>query len=250
MVEQQVVRIHMQDRPGALSQICLALASHDVNIVHLDVVSAGEGTVVDDFVLEGKAPGDIARAVKSFLAGISVASLPGEPSEPLMEFGAAIARMGASPDQNSALDEMARGAGRFLRADQALVLRLKPGTGRLMSPVAGLPDIDGGEPFAGRALLAPPMAATFPGESDWAPVAFRTALGAAQVALAPAASLGIIVLSRHANIPFAPGELKRLALYATVGAALLSGSHEAIATPMMMSDRLPDSAITEPIAAA
>jgi hypothetical protein len=250
MPEKQVIRIHMHDRPGALSQICLALASHDVNIVHLDVVSSGDGTVVDDLVLEGKSAGDIARAVKSFLGGVTIASLPSETSEPMIEFGTAIARMGSSPNAISALDEMARGAGRFLRADRALALRLKPGSGRLMSSIAGIPDIAAIEPFAGRALFAPAAVSTFSGECEWAPPAFRAALGAAQVALAPASTLGLIVLARHMNIPFTAGELKRLSLYSSAGGAILSHFEPSLEPPRLSDDRLPSSAVTEPVAVA
>ncbi len=247
MAEQQVIRIHMQDRPGALSQVCLALASHGVNIVHLDVVSTGEDGVVDDLVLEGKQPGDIARAVRSFLADVTVAPLPGITEEPLVAFGTAIARMGGSGDVNTALDEMARGAGSFLRADKAVMLRLKPGSGRFISPLAGVPDIEAGEEFAGRAAFEPAVAAAFPGDCEWAPAGFRGAMAGAQVAIAPAASLGLVVLSRHANIPFAAGELKRLALYASAGAGILARLSEGGGVAPAAGDRLPAMARVEPL---
>ncbi len=245
MAEQQVIRIRMRNRPGALSQICTALAAHGVDIIHLDVVSAHDGVVVDDIALEGKAPGDIARAVRSFLPDVQVAPLPGGTTVPVIEFGDALVRIAGSEGEDAALEALAVGAGLFLRANQSLFLRMKPDTGRLQSSVAGIPEIEAGEVCSARAIFSPPTVATFHGSTEWAPPAFRAALGCEHAAIAPVGGVGVLLLTRQGDIAFTQGELQRLALFTRAGVALIPGiSGE---TPTAIGGQLPPDSVFVPL---
>lgn len=246
MAEQQVIRIRMRDRPGALSQVCTALAAHGVDIIHLDVVSAHGGEVVDDLVLSGKEPGDIARAVRGFLPDVIVSPLPGGTTEPVFEFGSALLRLAAISDPDAALAEFATGAGQFVRANQSLFLRIKPGSNRIFSSLAGIPEIEATEPCAARVIFAPATVVTFPGASEWAPAAFRANLGAEHVALAPIGGMGVVVLTRQGDIPFTQGELRRLGLYTKAATALMpfAASGE---MPLAGPGELPAGAMSEPL---
>lgn len=246
MAEQQVIRIRMRNRPGALSQICTALAAHGVDIIHLDVVSAHDGLVVDDIALEGKEPGDIARAVRSFLPDVHVSPLPGGTTEPVIELGEALVRIAACETEDAALECLALGAGGFLRANQSFFLRMKPATGRLQSSVAGIPEIEAGEPCAARAIFSPPKVATFPGAADWAPAAFRSTLSAEHVAVAPVGNVGVVLLTRQGDIAFTHGELLRLGLFTRAAVALIPAATSA-EVPLEMADELPAEAFAVPL---
>lgn len=246
MAEQQVIRIRMRNRPGALSQICTALAAHGVDIIHLDVVSTHDGFVVDDIALEGKNAGDIARAVRSFLPDVHVSPLPCGATEPVSEFGEALVRIGACETEDAVLACLAEGAGLFLRAHRSLFLRMKPGSGRLQSSLAGIPEIEPGEPCAVRAVFSPPVVATFAGGDDWAPAAVRTTLSADHVAVAPVGSAGVVLLARQGDIAFTPGELRRLGLFTRAAVALIPRASSDPA-PLATADQLPSGAITVPL---
>ena len=246
MAEQQVIRIRMRDRPGALSQICTALAAHGVDIIHLDVVSAHDGEVVDDLALSGKEPGDIARAVRGFLPDVVVSPLPGGTTEPVFEFGSALLRLAAISDQEAALTEFATGAGQFVRANQSLFLRIKHGSNRIFSSLAGIPEIEATEPCAARVIFSPATVVTFSGASDWAPAPFRAPLGAEHIALAPVGTLGVVVLARQGDIPFTQGELRRLGLYTKAATALMPFT-AASEVPLAGPGALPPGAISEPL---
>lgn len=253
MPETQLIRISMPDRPGALSQVCLALAAHGVDITHLDVVSAANGTVVDDLTLQADTAADLQKAISSFRREVSVMALPGNPGDPVTEFGLAIAALATAEGLAASLARIIAGCQRFIRADESFVLSLDASGGA--TPVVAarpLPAVLPGEPFAGRAVLSPAVAATFAGASDWAPAPLRVALGAAVIAMAPLGTSAVIAATRVAPIPFTAGEMRRLALYSGAASAILiaRGLLAETYTPVG-SGVLPPGAITElvPLAA-
>lgn len=252
MPETQVIRISMPDKPGALSQVCLALAAHQVDITHLDVVSAQDGMVVDDLTLVAETLADIRKAVTSFRREVAVMVLPGTPGDPVFELGGALAALASAPNLASGLQQVMNGCQRFIRADEAFVQSLDPaGEVATIASARPLPGVAASDTFAGRALLSPPMAATFAGASDWAPASLRVALGASVVAMAPLGSSAILGAIRISPIPFTAGEMRRMALFSGAASAILVARGFISATPgPASSGTLPPGAITEIVPAA
>ncbi len=252
MPETQLIRISMPDRPGALSQICLALAAHSVDITHLDVVSADNGMVVDDLTLVADSLADIKKAVSSFRLEVAVMALPGTPGDPVTELGTALTGLASAPELASSLKLLMTGCRRFIRADEAFVQAIdSSGAVTTLASERPLPDVGAGEVFAGRAVLTPPMAATFAGASDWAPASLRVALGASVVAMAPLGQSAILGATRIGPIPFTAGEMRRLALFSGAASAILGvRGFLAGGAGVVAAGELPPGAITEMVPAA
>lgn len=253
MSETQLIRISMPDRPGALSQVCLALAAHSVDITHLDVVSAASGVVVDDLTLQAESAADLQKAIASFRREVTVMALPGNPGDPVTELGMAVAAMATASGLPASLTQVMTGCQRFIRADEAFVVALDAsGAATPVMSARPLPSVLPGDPFAGRAVLTPAIAATFAGASDWAPAPLRVALGASVVAMAPLGRSAVLAATRVAPIPFTAGEMRRLALFSGAASAILiSRGLLAEAYAPVGSGALPPGAITElvPLAA-
>src|SRR5512143_3097134 len=93
----RAIRIHMPDRPGALSAISTALAAHQVDIVRLDVVSHEGSTVVDDLVLSAASQEDIGSAIGGFHPEVSIRTFDEIIGDPALEMGTALGSVAASP---------------------------------------------------------------------------------------------------------------------------------------------------------
>ncbi|MEO8541296.1 MAG: ACT domain-containing protein [bacterium] len=219
----RAIRIHMPDRPGALSAISTALAAHQVDIVRLDVVSHEGSTVVDDLILSAGSQEDIGHAIGGFYPEVTVRTFEEISGDPALEMGTALGAIASSPTIDQSHSATLQGANRIVRADDALLLRAS-GAGDL-KPVAATvstPGILAAEPFAGRWVLERRAAAAFPVADGWAPQAFQHAIGAAWVAIAPAGAFDLLIVTRKLNIPFYTGELERLAAFAEAASAIIA----------------------------
>lgn len=148
----RAIRIHMPDRPGALSAISSALAAHQVDIVRLDVVSHDDSTVVDDLVLAAVSQDDIGRAIGGFYPEVSVRTFDEVSGDPSLEIAAGLRAVASASEITSAREALLRGAIRVSRADNALLLSVTPAGGLEGVAVSGpVPPITAGEPFR-RAL--------------------------------------------------------------------------------------------------
>lgn len=248
MLAQRAIRIHMPDRPGALSAISSALAAHQVDIVRLDVVSHEGATVVDDLVLAAASQDDIGRAIGSFYPEVSVRIFDEVTGDPARQMGSSLGAVASGRGVENAREALLQGALRIARADDAVLLRAAPGGGfEPMSATGAAPDIAGSEPFAGRWVLERRAAAAFPVSGGWAPQAFQHALAASWVAIAPAGGLDLLVASRRLNIPFYLGELERLATFAEAASAIMAalGDRPSFAAlPAMTGTAQPPRAVT------
>lgn len=244
----RAIRIHMPDRPGALSAISTALAAHQVDIVRLDVVSHEGSTVVDDLVLSAASQEDIGRAIGGFYPEVSIRTFDEISGDPALEMGTALGAIAASPSIDQSHAAALHGAARIGRADDALLLRATDAGGlKVIASTVPAPGIGADEPFAGRWVLERRAAAAFPVADGWAPQAFQHAISSAWVAVAPAGAFDLLVASRRLNIPFYSGELERLAAFAEAASAIIAGVGDRPAfgaLPAMSGGLLPSRAVT------
>lgn len=248
MPEYRAIRIHMPDRPGALSAISSALAAHQVDIVRLDVVSHEGETVVDDLILSAATQEDIGRAVGSFYPEVTVRTFEHISGDPALEMGDTLRAIAAARDLAEARSALLRGAGRLARADDVVLLRSSD-HGALL-PIAStltVPALEAQQAFAGRWVLERRTAAAFPVADGWAPQSFQHALASAWVAIAPSGGLDLLLTSRRLNIPFYSGELERLATFAEAANAILTAAGDRppfSALPAAPAGALPARAVT------
>ncbi len=244
----RAIRIHMPDRPGALSAISSALAAHQVDIVRLDVVSHDDSTVVDDLVLAAVSQDDIGRAIGGFYPEVSVRTFDEVSGDPSLESAAGLRAVASASDITSAREALLRGAIRVSRADNALLLSVTSAGGLEGLAVSGpVPPITAGEPFAGRWVIERGVAAAFPVADGWAPMPFQHTLSACWVAMVPMGDAVLLLASRRLNIPFYSGELERLAAYGEAAGAVLGALHAIPAAqrlPIVADTALPARAVT------
>jgi hypothetical protein len=217
----RAIRIQMPDRPGALSAISASLAAHQVDIVHLDVVSHEAGTVVDDLVLSASTVEDIGAAIGGFYPEVIVRTFDEISGDPVLEMGNALCQIAASPTMAAARDVALSGAKRIARADEVVLLgSTESGSLPVLASTTPAPGIEASEAFAGRWVLESGSAAAFPVSDGWAPQHFQHALSASWVALVPGDGSGLVVAIRKLNIPFYAGELERLAAFGAAAGAM------------------------------
>jgi hypothetical protein len=208
--------------------------------------------VVDDLLLAAESADDVRRASAGFLPEVTVATFDGLPGDPTIEMGTGLRRVaGAGPRKQRWRWWTPR------RRSFAATTRRSwsPGRTASCSPCRDLRDAGDllHEPFAGRWALARKEPLAFPASEDWAPAAFREALGSAWVAIVPCGDLRVLVVSRSAGIAFYSGELERLHAFAGAadliltlkGQALIHGSApagEPVALParaIVLESRVP-----------
>ncbi len=224
MAAYRSIRIQMPDRPGALSAVSTALAVHGVNIVRLDVVSSDESMVVDDLLLQAKSQEDIGAALGSFQPDVTVRTFDEHIGDPVIEMGVGLAAVAAAADLPEARQAAADGARKIARGDVAAMTRALPTGGHeILAGPAGLPMIYPNEPFTGRWVNQRAQPVAFPSAPSWAPEAFQKRLNASWVALAPSGPFDVLIVARKLSIPFLPGELERLAVFADGTSSILGG---------------------------
>ena len=67
--EPQLVRLALPDKPGRLALVASRFAAHDVNILRVEVVAAGDGAAVDDLLVVG---GNLALALEELRADVEI----------------------------------------------------------------------------------------------------------------------------------------------------------------------------------
>ena len=65
--EPQLVRLALPDKPGRLALVASRFAAHEVNILRVEVVAAGDGAAVDDLLVVG---GNLALALRLIEGGL------------------------------------------------------------------------------------------------------------------------------------------------------------------------------------
>lgn len=214
-----LLRVELEDRPGSLGSLAVALGSVGADILSLDVVERGPGYAIDDLVVDlppGAMPDMLISAAEA-LRGVRVDSI--RPHTGLLEAHRElelIDHVAAAGDRAAKLQTLVDEAPRVLRVGWCTVVQLT-GTGphRLVgSP--GAPETQA----AATPWLPLPGPAALDGTADWVPPLWRdmhTTLAAAPLG-EPAVA---VVLGRPGGPEFRPSEVARLGYLAGIVAGLL-----------------------------
>ncbi|WP_372451344.1 amino acid-binding protein [Mycolicibacter acidiphilus] len=214
-----LLRVQLEDRPGSLGSLAVALGSVGADILSLDVVERESGAAVDDLVVElptGSMP-DVLITAAEALAGVRVDSL--RPHTGLLEAHRElelIESVATAGGRAAKLQVLADDAPRVLRLSWCLVLRASASGSEQLARSLGAPET------VPDTLSWLPLthAAALDGTADWVPQVWRdmdTALVAAPLGDPNTA----ILLGRSGGPEFRPAEVSRIGYLAGIVAALL-----------------------------
>lgn len=219
-VPSYLLRVQLEDRPGSLGSLAVALGSVGADILSLDVVDRGSATAVDDLVVElpsGSMP-DVLITAAEALKGVRVDSL--RPHTGLLEAHRELELIEsvatAAGGRAAKLQVLADEAPRVLRVSWCVVLR---GSTTGVQRVAGSPGAPETDPAACPWLPIDTARALDTGD-DWVPQLWHdmdTALVAAPLGDPHTAML----LGRPGGPLFRPAEVQRMGYLAGIVAALL-----------------------------
>ncbi|WP_059020968.1 hypothetical protein [Mycobacterium sp. M26] len=214
-----LLRVQLEDRPGSLGSLAVALGSVGADILSLDVVERVTGYAIDDLVVElppGTMPDMVITAAER-LEGVRVDTI--RPHTGLLEAHRElelIDHIAAADDRDAKLQVLADEAPRVLRVGWCTVVRL---TESGLERVVGSP----GSPET-QAQSAPwlPLAhaEALDGTADWVPQVWRdmdTTLAAAPLGQPHTA----VVLGRPGGPLFRPSEVARLGYLAGIVATIV-----------------------------
>lgn len=218
-VPSYLLRVQLEDRPGSLGSLAVALGSVGADILSLDVVERVTGYAVDDLVVElppGIMPDMVITAAER-LEGVRVDTI--RPHTGLLEAHRElelIDHIAAADERDAKLQVLADEAPRVLRVGWCTVVRL---TESGLERVVGSP----GSPET-QAQSAPwlPLAhaEALDGTADWVPQVWRdmdTTLAAAPLGQPHIA----VVLGRPGGPLFRPSEVARLGYLAGIVATIV-----------------------------
>ncbi|OBG83669.1 amino acid-binding protein [Mycobacterium sp. E802] len=214
-----LLRVQLEDRPGSLGSLAVALGSVNADILSLDVVERGAGYAIDDLVVElpqGSMPDTLITAAEN-LSGVYVDSI--RPHTGLLEAHRElelIDHVAAAHSRAGRLQVLAEEAPRVLRVGWCTVVRSIPAGVERLAASHGAPET--------RAESAPwlPLqrATALDGTDDWVPQVWRdmdTSLAAAPLGDHDTA----VVLGRPGGPGFRPSEVARLGYLAGIVATIL-----------------------------
>jgi hypothetical protein len=220
-VPSYLLRVELDDRPGSLGSLALALGSVGADILSLDVIERGSGSAIDDLVVElppGSMP-DVLITAAERLTGIRVHSV--RPHTGLLEAHRElelIDRIAAAGDRRAKLQKLVDDAPRVLRVSWCMVVHGEGSAGRFRR-LAGSPGTP--ETEVGALPWLPIERATaLDNTAEWVPTVWRemdTALLAAPLGDPRTA----VVLGRTGGPAFLPAEVARLGYLAGIVATLL-----------------------------
>lgn len=213
-----LLRVELEDRPGSLGSLAVALGSVGADILSLDVVERAAGYAIDDLVVDlpaGAMPDMVITAAEN-LTGVYVDSI--RPHTGLLEAHRELELIdhiaGASRDQR--LQVLADEAPRVLRVSWCTVVR-QSGSGfeRVVGSRGAPETVPSSVPW-----LPLERAAAVDATGDWVPQLWRdmdTTLAAAPLGDHHTA----VVLGRPGGPQFRPSEVARLGYLAGIVATIL-----------------------------
>jgi hypothetical protein len=218
-VPSYLLRVQLEDRPGSLGALAVALGSVGADILSLDVVDRMSGFAVDDLVVDlppGAMPDTLITAAEQ-IDGVYVDSI--RPHTGLLEAHRElelIDHIAAAPDKLQKLQVLADEAPKVLRVGWCVVVRLaESGLERVVGS-SGAPET--------KADSAPwlPLehAEALDGSADWVPQVWRD-----MDSTLAAAPLGdqhtAVMLGRPGGPLFRPSEVARLGYLAGIVATII-----------------------------
>lgn len=218
-VPSYLLRVQLEDRPGSLGSLAVALGSVGADILSLDVVERGAGYAIDDLVVElpaGAMPDSLITAAEH-IKGVHVDSV--RPHTGLLEAHRElelIDHIAAARGRGDKLQVLAVEAPRVLRVGWCTVVRAAGAGVECVAGSSGAPET--------QATSAPwlplAQAEALDATADWVPRVWRdidTALAAAPLG----DPLTAVVLGRAGGPAFRPSEVARLGYLAGIVATIL-----------------------------
>ena len=214
-----LLRVELEDRPGSLGSLAVALGSVGADILSLDVVERGTGYAVDDLVVDlpaGAMPDMLITAAEQ-INGVYVDSI--RPHTGLLEAHRElelIDHIAAADGKTKKLQVLAYEAPRVLRVGWCTVVRLTESGPERIVGSHGAPETQAAEtpwlPLEGAEALD--------GAAPWVPQLWRdmdTTLAAAPIGDPGTA----VMLGRPGGPLFRPSEVARLGYLAGIVATIL-----------------------------
>ena len=214
-----LLRVELEDRPGSLGSLAVALGSVGADILSLDVVERGPGYAIDDLVVE-LAPGSMPDALISAAearTGVRVDSI--RPHTGLLEAHRElelISHVAARADRTAKLQTLVDEAPRVLRVGWCTVVALTDSGPTRVVGSSSAPETQA----ADTPWLPLHEAVALDATQDWVPQLWRdmdTTLAAAPLGEPGTA----VVLGRPGGPEFRPPEVGRLGYLAGIVASLL-----------------------------
>lgn len=225
--DRYLIRLALPDRPGGLALVTRCLANCGTDILAVAVVGHRNGQAIDDLLVHG---GDLQRALNALEPEVSLLGkrraldLP----DPGIAMAEAFGRTIRASDPSTAREALLASLLAMVSAD-AGVLFAAPDRQRL-TPIAAipghLPPIAPDEPCIARRALRTGEPVIAAAEGSWAPLSYRQAIDARELAAAPiSAGPGtdlVLMLARNDVFPFVDAEVERAcALVTAAGEGLL-----------------------------
>ncbi len=218
-VPSYLLRVQLEDRPGSLGSLAVALGSVGADILSLDVVERGTGYAIDDLVVElpqGAMPDSLITAAEH-IKGVRVDSV--RPHTGLLEAHRElelIDHIAAAHGRADRLRVLAEEAPRVLRVGWCTVVRTAGSGVERIAASSGAPET----PAETAPWLPLEHAVALDGSGEWVPQVWRDM----DIALA-AAPLGdphtAVVLGRAGGPEFRPSEVARLGYLAGIVATIV-----------------------------
>jgi hypothetical protein len=215
-VPSYLLRVQLDDRPGSLGALAVALGSAGADILSLDVVDRGPGNVIDDLVVDlppGLMPDSLITAAET-LNGVRVDSL--RPHTGLLEAHRElelIDHIVAAGNRSAKLQTLADETPRVLRVGWCMVVR-----GSEFHRLAGSGGAPETEPDSAP-WLPITQAAALDG-TDWVPSVWQE-MNTALVAAPLGDPYTAVLAGRPGGPAFRPAEVVRLAYLADIVATIL-----------------------------
>ncbi|MET4430607.1 MULTISPECIES: amino acid-binding protein [unclassified Mycolicibacterium] len=218
-VPSYLLRVQLDDRPGSLGSLAVALGSVGADILSLDVVERAPGYAIDDLVVDlpaGAMPDMLITAAEN-LNGVYVDSI--RPHTGLLEAHRElelIDHIAAARGKDRKLQVLVDEAPKVLRVGWCTVLRLTDSGLQRLAGSAGAPET---QPTSAP-WLPLEHAEALDGTGDWLPQVLRdmdTTLAAAPLGDHHTA----VVLGRPGGPQFRPSEVARLGYLAGIVATII-----------------------------
>ncbi|MGJ6125305.1 amino acid-binding protein [Mycolicibacterium sp. Y3] len=215
-VPSYLLRVQLEDRPGSLGSLAVALGSVGADILSLDVVERGAGYAIDDLVVDlpvGAMPDSLITAAEH-IQGVYVDSI--RPHTGLLEAHRELELIDHIAAAGDKLQMLADEAPKVLRVGWCSVVRL---TEDGLETIVGSPGAP--ETLAQTAPWLPiEHAAVLDGSAPWVPQVWRDI--DTTLAAAPLGDHGTaVLLGRPGGPAFRPSEVARLGYLAGIVATIL-----------------------------